>query len=246
MDISVQWTLLLKSGGCPAAETLHRSLRAAGLPVAVLASAYDVPAAMLQRGPAVDRLVLGVDAFGREEFAVIPMVRREWPHVSIVAYVSAGFEYKGRIAELVGAQTVLASPAQVAAYVDAVADGPALPREAAPPPPIVRADDAAPAGLFCAAPPEASPLNVTAAAPDAPHSHDDAPAPDAEAPLPGPFAPPPARERSPASAAADWDAADAQADEFADESELVDAEVIGTVELTEQELRMLLGEDDEA
>ncbi len=124
-------SLMIKQPGSYAAEALHRGLRAAGHRVVVTPTVYDavVEAA---RAPAPFRYLLaGVDFFGRNEFGLIPLVRREWPETVIVAYHSPGFEHKARVAELLGAHVILATPEEAAAFVESVAPSPAVAGSAA-------------------------------------------------------------------------------------------------------------------
>ena len=122
--------LFVKAGRSALAEMLHQSLLAAGLPMMVVPTAYDVVAEAQRRGGGVRWLVVGVDYFGPNEYRLLPLVKREWPETVIVAYHSPGFEHKGRLAELVGADVMLSSPEGAAHFMDALApDGPATAAE---------------------------------------------------------------------------------------------------------------------
>ena len=237
-------TLLVKSSPCAAADILHCGLRAAGLRVIRVATAYDAVIEAQRAGDALAHLVLGVDPFGRDEFRLIPLVRREWPQADIIVYHSSGFEYKGRIAELVGADLVLSTPAAVESFIESLA---------APGPTTVP-----PAPSTPAAPEPAAPAHAEAAAAPAPSP---APAPVVAAESPPASAPIPAETQSPA-VSREIDLAIALAARSAKtapqsprrkpppphtppEDPLEGSKIIGTIALTEEEeLRLLLGEDE--
>ena len=309
-------SLLVGPAGSPAASVLGEGLRAAGLRVVPVPTVYDAVAEAQAAAGHVRYIIVCVDGFGRSAFGLFPLVRREWPDVQIVAWHSPGFEYKGRLAELVGADLVLGSLDAIASFLDVVAPaevalqpspptappppaGPApvppavqeyLARaaraEAAPaehtarpeiPPPAPAEEAPAVAEMAAGAPPQAAvareaPAEIppqAAPAWEAPAVREAAAGapPQAASALPADLAaaiaeePVPVDEARPAAGAqAAGDSAsfrpapspDAAAgpaprlppEEIADE--VVDGNVIATIELTEEELRLLLGEEDEA
>jgi hypothetical protein len=213
--------------------------------------------------------IVCVDHFGQQDFRLFPLMRREWPETLITAFHSPGFDYKGRLAELLGADVVLGSAADVAEWVKSLVpaarpgraapvEPPARPAPEPPPPP------SAPTGL----PPSAA-YQYLARAPEPPHPT--APAPPVRQP------PPASPGRSPAQASSAGPtevkpaapgprltpAAEAVAallkslpHRFSPKTstpaqppardELAGGDVIGTIELTEEELRLLLGEEEGA
>ena len=239
-------TLLIKQAGSATADALARGLRAAGFSLLVVTTPYDSVTEAARRGTPVRYLVVGVDFFDAEAFRLLPLFRREWPTTTIVAYHSPGFEHKGRIAGLVGADVVLSQPAEVLAFLGTLAahdDRPRAPR----PHPAWSAEAAAPApqpadqtiarGVPSAA---ASPASETAEAarpavpPQPPESEAAArePAPPEPEPVVEDEAPPTPRT--------------AEGIENLDgDRALARGRVIGTVELTDEELRILLGEEND-
>jgi hypothetical protein len=185
-------SLVLKPAG-PPGEALDQALRAAGFCVRVAPTVFDVVTEAHRAGGSLKHLFVGIDHWGPNEFRLLPLVRREWPATTIVAYHSPGFAYKGRVAELVGADAVLGSLDEIVQFIESLAASaePAAPVEPPPEPP--RPASAPPAGR--AAPPQPQPE--------------------------------------------DSNVEDAAGDDG------IDGEVIGTIELTDEELRLLLGEDEE-
>lgn len=212
---------MLVKNASAGADLLHDGLRAAGVHVTVVATVFDLPAEM-ERAGGVPYLVLGVDYFGREEFRLLPMVRREWPRTVIVAYHGPGFEHQGRVAELVGADVVLGSPADVSRFVTGLAG------------PLGAADASSAAGERAAAPASAAGPEPEPAAPNAP----DGPAAPAEASRPKPPAPPAGNNLK--------QGALPLPDGPADDTTPAEPDAAGTIKVTEEELRLLLGEDEEA
>lgn len=234
-------SLLVKQAGSAAAEALHRGLRAAGLRLAIVPTVYDVPAEADRAAGGIRQLILGVDHFGPGEFRIIPLVRREWPATVVVAYHSPGFEHKGRIAELVGADVILATPDDLSRFVEGLAPS------AAPVP--------------AEAPPTVPPVEAAAPAAPAPAPAPAAAEPTAEGPAkegPWPSIPPAVKQylaggARPAATGTPESVTQPQTREVVKgvenldgDDELAQGKVLGTIELTEDELRILLGEDDES
>jgi len=194
-------SLLLKQPGSALAEVLERSLRAAGARVTTAATVYEVLAEAVRAEPPFRYILVGVDYFGRDDFRLLPLVRREWPEAFLVAYHSPGFQYKGELAELVGADLVLADEKGLAAFLDGLSARPSSARR-----PATR-DAAVEAYL---ARPARAPAGAETLAPS-----------EVEGPAPPATEPPTAKPKPPA----DQDAA---------------------TRLTEEELRLLLGEEDQA
>ena len=183
-------SVLVKQAGSAAAERLHQGLRDAGARVVVVPTAYDVVAHAEGAAGAVGHVLLGVDHVGAGELRLIPLVRREWPETVVVAYHSPGFEHKGRIAELVGADIVLSTAddasrflasltscqaAQPAVATSVPPTSPRAAEPAAPPRPTLPPSVAAPA-----APPLAP---ATEPEPPQPASDTTPPEPAGEAPV---------------------------------------------------------------
>ena len=124
-------SLLLKQPGSALAEVLHQSLRAAGARVTTAANPYEVLAEAARAEHPFRYILVGVDYFGRDDFRLLPLVRREWPEAFLVAYHSPGFEYKGELAELVGADLVLADEKGLAAFLKSLSIRPASARRPA-------------------------------------------------------------------------------------------------------------------
>jgi hypothetical protein len=275
-------SFFVQQAGSAAGEALLNGLRAAGFRVVTVRTVWDV-VVEIERAGGARFLVSGIDSFGRDEFRLFPLVRREWPKTVIVAYLNPGFEHLGHIAELVGADVVLASLRDVSAFINSLAPGPPqeVPKPApAAPPPAPAAPDKAPEPA--AAKPFPAPANASPVAPPPPRPSEPPAAPEAEeavpyrspilealaqtaakTPPPAPkTAEPPARRASARDALA---AAVAELSPAARKSnlrtpsvqgqppdtppaaeEVVDGENAGTIEVTEEELRILLGEDEGA
>lgn len=255
-------TLLVRQTGSDLAHALERGLRAAGLPLTVLANPYDAVTEAARGDAPVGYLVVGVDFFDAEAFRLLPLFRREWPDTTLVAYHSPGFEHKGRIARLVGADVVVSRPAELLDLLGTlsrearppVPSRPPVDRQAAAPAAVPRPEADREAEVPAAAPraaerpPPAEPAEPPA---EAPPPEPVAPAPERAAPAPEPSpaaeepaapAPEPAGEDTtppgPAPTAEDTERLD-------EDEELTGGRVIGTIELTDEELRVLLGEDDD-
>lgn len=165
--------VLVKSSASAMVEALDQGLRAAGRRVIVVPTAYDAIAVAEKLRGVVRHLIVGVDFFGPQEFRLFPLARREWPHMSLVAYVSRGFEYKGHLADLVGADLVLASLDDVARFVESLATTGRPAPAMAPAPPTTPRPGPAPA--------DALPVPVADTLPPQPRPPEDkgAPAPTA-------------------------------------------------------------------
>jgi len=235
-------SLLVKQSGSAVADALEQGLRAAGLRVVVAPSPFDtvIEAA---RAAGIQHLVVGVDYFGPEEFRLLPLFRREWPDTVIVAYHAPGFEHKGRIAELVGADVVLSRPGDVARFLEALRSGEAAAS-------LDRQPRAASAEPARAAPPATG--RHVGQEPPAPPPARPTEAKDAPAPAPEPAAagmrthpdstpePPADEDRVPAAPPVPQDV------ETLDGNEALSRKrALGTIKLTDEELRILLGEDDD-
>jgi outer membrane biosynthesis protein TonB len=199
-------SFFVQQAGSAAEEALLNGLRAAGFRVVTVRTVWDV-VVEIERAGGARFLVAGIDSFGRDEFRLFPLVRREWPETVIVAYLNPGFEHLGHIAELVGADVVLASLRDISAFINSLAPGP--PQEApkpepAAPPPAPAAPDKAPEPV--AAKPFPAPAHASPVAPPlAPAAPDKAPEPAAAKPSPvpahaSPVAPPPSRPSEPPAA----------------------------------------------
>jgi len=268
-------SLLVKPAG-PAGELLVQGLRAAGLRVAVVPTVFDAVAEAQRAGGALAYLIVDVDYFGPGEFRLFPLVRREWPGATLVACHSPGFEYKGRVAELVGADVVVCGVEEISRFIESLA--PAQPAAAPPTPTTVQPPHEA-AGKEAPAPeasrPPAAPARQGAGPPAVQPPQDLLNAVAKEAEALSVAAPPTRAEAAPAAPPADRPASGAvppprpdararprpppstggrtgpqpvaalPAEPF-DAEDTVQGEVIGTIELTEEELRLLLGEDEKA
>jgi hypothetical protein len=233
------------------AEVLVQGLRAAGVRVATTPTVWDAVVEM-EHARGARCLFVAVDYFGRDEFRLIPLVRREWPETTIVALVGAGFAHQGRLAELVGADVVLGSIDEISAFVSSLAPGPppAEPRHARVRPPYP-----APAGNPPAAPKTDPAIRGPAGAATTSRAPAAGPAPPA-AKAAGPVATSPALEALAAallSRTADSQAKppppappaqNPPADLAGNDASMTGGRVIGTIEVTEEELRLLLGEDE--
>jgi hypothetical protein len=224
--------LLVKEPGSALAEVIEQSLGAAGVRVTSVATPYEALVEVERAehatakptggaGVAIgDRLsppgeagplrivILGVDHFGREEFRLLPLVRRQWPDLTLVAYHSPGFEYKGRLAELVGADFAIGNLDGVSCLLEGLP--PAAARgEARPVPPAAEAKKTP--GVVSPKGPEGAPQKRHLESFS--HRADTA----GPVPPPAPAAQPPSPRQAP------------------------DRE-----DLTEEELRLLLSEEDQA
>jgi len=198
-------SFFVQQAGSAAGEALLNGLRAAGFRVVTVRTVWDV-VVEIERAGGARFLVSGIDSFGRDEFRLFPLVRREWPKTVIVAYLNPGFEHLGHIAELVGADVVLASLRDVSAFINGLAPGPPqeVPKPApSAPPPAPAAPDKAPEPA--AAKPSPAPADASLVAPPpAPAAPDKAPEPAAAEPFPAPASaspvapPPPQPSDSPA------------------------------------------------
>jgi hypothetical protein len=179
---------------------------------------------------------------------LLPLVRREWPGTTIVAFHSPGFAYKGRVAELVGADAVLGNIDEVMQFVESLAapvepepvSEPAPQPQVPPSPAEAKAEAGAPAETSPPVP-VATPLAAPQAArpPASPLQSIPMIQPRAHAPQPA-SAPPAHRTAPPQPESGEPDVETAAGEDG------IGGEVIGTIELTEEELRLLLGEDEEA
>ena len=163
-------SLLLKQPGSALAEVLDQSLRAAGARVTTAANPYEVLAEAARAEHPFRYILLGVDYFGRDDFRLLPLLRREWPEAFLVAYHSSGFEYKGELAELVGADLVLADEKGLSAFLKSLSIRPASARRPATGGVQVKAYLARPARSAAGAetPAQAAPESPTAKPPPAP------------------------------------------------------------------------------
>lgn len=245
MNVGGSVSLLVKPAG-PAGEALQQALQVAGLSVRIAPTVFDVVTEAQRAGGALRYLFVGVDHWGPSEFRLLPLVRREWPGTTIVAFHSPGFAYKGRVAELVGADAVLGNIDEIVQFVESLA-APVEPEpvpEPAPQPQVPPSPAKAEAG----APAETSPPVPVAAPPAAPQAARPPASPLQSIPMiqprahaPQPASQPPAHRTAPPQPESGEPDVEAAADEDG-----IDGEVIGTIELTEEELRLLLGEDEEA
>jgi len=259
-------------------DAIQDGLRAAGLRAAVVSNVFDAVveaehAAQAQAGSparALTQTIVCVDHFGQQDFRLFPLMRREWPETLIVAFHSPGFDYKGRLAELLGADVVLGSTADVAEWAKslvpaapAAGETPATPVEppahqAPEPPARTPSTDAPPAAYqYLARAPEPPPAAADQAPPH-PTSPESAPPPaPVRQPPPAqassaaptevkPAAPPAPPSESPPTAAPPAAQSKTRLGEPPADDEWVEGNVIGTVELTDEELRLLLGEEEDA
>ena len=233
----------------------------------VAPSPFDAVTEAARSADAIQYLFVGVDYFGPEQFRLFPLFRREWPQTQLVAYHSNGFEHKGHIARLVGADVLLAMPGGVASFLETLPTNPPVPASADVPPPA--AESQAPIAPPLPAPQarESGPTATASrrrptvsAVPHACVSNTKRPAdvPSMDAPLPprpDPQEPSPAGSDSaapPAPAPPSHEPVPAPAtltpqgiENLDGDDELERGRVLGTVELTDEELRVLLGEDDD-
>jgi hypothetical protein len=298
--------VLVQPSASTVGEAVRLALEAAGLQSIVVPTVFDAVVEIERAAGAVRYLAASVDYFGPQEFRLLPLVRREWPETILIASHSPGFNYKGRLAELVGADVILGSLDDVSRFAaglpkaatEAAAAAPtpaepprwqtpevaqsvaALPKSVREPAPATRpAEASAPVAA-----PSPEPMNpvlagVLAAVHEEPVPVEEAPSAPAPERKPPPMtaftstaAPaPPSAAATVATAAAKpatapesagkagksapprpagkppVNAGKARADAGkAPVDDLEDAEVIGTIELTEEELRLLLGEEEGA
>jgi len=232
-------SLVLKPAG-PPGEALAQALRAAGFCVRVAPTVFDVVTEAHRAGGSLQHLFVGVDHWGPNEFRLLPLVRREWPATTIVAYHSPGFAYKGRVAELVGADAVLGGIDEIVQFIESLAASaePAAPveppPEPPPPAPVAKAEPTRPVGVAPALEPPPAPTRP----PASPVQSIPMIQRQAQPPRPAPV-PPASRAAPPQPQPEDSNVEDAAGDDG------IDGEVIGTIELTDEELRLLLGEDEE-
>jgi len=264
-------TLLVKQAGSATGDALERGLRAAGLPLVVATNPFDTVTQAARRGSPVRYLVVGVDFYDAETFRLLPLFRREWPTTTIIAYHSPGFEHKGRIARLVGADVVLSEPAGLIEFLGSLSRGgppasvtrPEAPRPAEPPAPAVHEEsdvlpaparppaEAAHAPPVAAQAPAAQPLVAPIWQPEHETGRQETPPSPRQEVWPEPAlrqppAPPPADHTpAPEPRMAAPAPAKPEIENLDDDRELEHGRVIGSVELTDEELRILLGEDDE-
>jgi hypothetical protein len=181
-------SLIMKPDG-RAGEALDHALRAAGFCVRVAPTVFDIVTEAQRAGGALRHIFVGVDHWGPSEFRLLPLVRREWPATTIVACYSPGFEYKGRVAELVGADAVLSGTDAMVQFVESLAASaePATPYAPEPPepPPDARAEAPRPV--------EAPPIAAAPASPASDFAAPEPPAAEASAAEPPPPAPDVAR-----------------------------------------------------
>ena len=212
MKPSGSTALLVKQPGSALAEILHQSLRAAGARVTMAANPYEVLAEAARAEHPFRYILVGVDYFGRDDFRLLPLLRRVWPEAFLVAYHSSGFEYKGELAELVGADLVLADEKGLSAFLKSLSTRPASARRPATGGVAVEAYLARPARAAAGAETPA-PSEVEGPAPAAPECAPPKKVPDTVFP-----------KKVPDTILGDQDAA---------------------TRLTEDELRLLLGEEDQ-
>jgi hypothetical protein len=254
-------SLVLKPAG-PPGEALDQALRAAGFCVRVAPTVFDVVTEAHRAGGSLQHLFVGVDHWGPNEFRLLPLVRREWPATTIVAYHSPGFAYKGRVAELAGADAVLGSIDEIVQFIGSLAASaePAAPVEPPPEPPrpapVAKAETTRPVGAAPpaavaaspaiepadTAPPGVAPVLEPPPAPTRPPASpvQSIPMIQRQAQPPRPASAPPAGRVAPPQPQPE----DSNVEDAADDDG-IDGEVIGTIELTDEELRLLLGEDEE-
>ncbi len=250
MPTTAAATLLVRPAPSALADAVHRGFLAAGFPVMILPTVYEAVAEAARSPVPIRHFIVGVDAFGDQEFRLFPLVRREWPGAMIVAYHSPDFAHKGRLAELVGADVVLDTAESVISFAESLA--PAAPSAAAPlaeppaekvpaatasPEPASPAAAALPAETSADKPPAAAPAKsgaealaalaavVTQIFPAGPYVAASGPA---------------AASTPPQTPAAGQPPAGTTGDTF-----VGGGEVVGTIELTEEELRLLLGEEEQ-
>jgi len=275
-------TLLVKQPGSEMAHALERGLRAAGVPLTVAANPYDAVTEAARADPSPAYLLVGVDFFDAEALRLLPLFRREWPDTTIVAYHSPGFEHKGRLAGIVGADVVVSRPEQLLTFLGEVSreprarppapsraptTRPAVPppapaAEPAPPPALAESPSAAapppapaapdtPGAPLSDLPPQPQPSETTGPTPSAAPQPSEARRPTAPS---GPAERPARRPPAPAAASAPADSdvtpfvpppAVDETENFDGDEALAEGRVIGTVELTDEELRILLGEDND-
>ena len=264
-------SLLVRQEGSPLAEAAHQALLAAGCRVAVAATTYDAVAEADRLGPTLAHVFVGVDFLSLDDLRFIPLVRREWPHAKVIAYHGPAYAHKGRLAEILGADVVANTWEQMTQIVTGLTQSAAnTPAPASPPAPA--AAQAVPVAIPVTPSPaamlaEALRPAASAASAEAPMSahlsHDTAAAiaaaalalrqmrtaPAAVSPpaaSPAVRTPAPVAAHAAASARSGATAADPLRDLVEDDEDLADSQILGTIELTEEELRLLLGEGEES
>ena len=263
--------VLIKQAGASAPDALERGLRAAGLDVVLAPSPLDAVTESARTPGGLRYLVLGVDYFGPEQFRLFPLFRREWPDTVLVAYHSDGFEHKGRIARLVGADMVLARPEDVFYFLETLLVGErgvtvaTAPAPAAPESAEEAADTVTPTEVARTEAPPAPAAVEPGPAPAEEAAETDRPPREAGHPDPSEpprephhepprqahraVAEPPVPEPAPSSAhgcCEGDDAVGALAANATDDALLGAGSGPDAIELTDEELRVLLGEDDDA
>jgi hypothetical protein len=236
-------SIILRPAG-PAGEALDQALRAAGFCVRPVSTVFDIVAEAQRAGKSLRHIFVDVDYWGPGEFRLLPLVRREWPATTIVACYSQGFAYKGRVAELVGADAVLSGAEELVQFVESLTP-PAL--SAAPPesPPEPQQQSPQPAAVARASVRlriESPPVAAAASPVTEPADMPPPPAPEAGRPPASPLQSIPIM---PPQAPPQPQHAESEVADAADDDDVA-GEVIGTIELTDEELRLLLGEDEEA
>ena len=263
VNATARVSFLVGRADAKTAQAILQGLPAAGVRIAAIPTAWDAVVEM-ERARGARYLFLGVDYFGRDEFRLIPLVRREWPDTVVIALASAGFEHQGRLAELVGADVVLTSLDGILAFVNGLAPGapPSEPRPArvpaptSPPAAAPKTDNAARGSVHAPASPEAPaaspvpPDHAPPALPQGPTATSDSKPPAANSPDAGKTAgaspaQSPAVASKPQPPAASSLPRTLAEDSVDDDDSLAGGRVIGTIEVTEEELRLLLGEDEQ-
>ncbi len=245
--------LLLRHPGSAFADVLAQSLGAAGVRVTSVTRPYDVLIAA-ERAPGPYRyVILGLDGFSRDEFRLLPILQREWPDSRRVVYHSAGFEYKARLAEFLGADLVLEGLDGISALLEALdaETTEPLPDLQLPPPrhpPEARPARAGRSRTAPSRPPHTEPPTPEEAEPPTPEEAEPAdrsasgvaepPIPAAGLHLEDAMASP----LEPEMVAAGDDDGDGGGDGLAF---AFDDDEIPEIELTDEELRILLAEEDE-
>jgi hypothetical protein len=236
---SVVDALILKQPGSLLGDLLDQGLSAAGLHVIRVATPYDVVVEAERAAVPFRLILLAVDHFGREEFRLLPVIRREWPGAQVAAYHSPGFEHKGLLADLMGADAVLAGPEDVARFLEALAPRAAQPA-AGPAPEAARPPDTP------LAPPPGGTPRAARRAPEGDAfgtNLDEAPAPQA---APSAEPPRPAPRDVGAQAVEETPRVPPLAASAPVAPPPAPSELETTVELTEEELRLLLGQEGDA
>lgn len=256
MPSSHNQVLLLNQEGSPLAEMLLRSLRAAGIGAIVVDNVYDVVIEAERADGGFDAIVLGVDHFGSDELRLVPLARRRWPDTIIAAYHSDGFGYKGRLAEMVGADRVLSGLDGISDLLEELLPTGGSTAVTVAPDPFDEVEEPEPDRQSVPAPPPEPDTNSETADESAPRAESPAEAEEAE-------------DSGPAEATSESPGPDVAAkgivaqpgeglpaetptepqrstpSEDPDPSDTPDADEPVQIELTEEELKLLLAEDDE-